>query len=94
MSFLKDINILIRELGLNNLPTDMLDGARIINLERPRRFTQTVKAVFTGLSGKRVAVWGLSYKGGTDDVRDSPAVSIDYCRRERSGMFMTSRCRR
>ena len=75
-SFLKDLNTVIHELGSNNLSTDMLNGARIINLERPRRFIHSLKAVLEGLSGKRIAVWGLSYKGGTDDVRDSPAISV------------------
>jgi UDPglucose 6-dehydrogenase len=28
------------------------------------------------LIGKTIAVWGLSFKAGTDDVRDSPAVAI------------------
>jgi UDPglucose 6-dehydrogenase len=28
------------------------------------------------LSGKVVAVWGLTFKAGTDDLRDSPAIAI------------------
>jgi UDPglucose 6-dehydrogenase len=28
------------------------------------------------LSSKRIAVWGLTFKAGTDDLRDSPAVAI------------------
>jgi UDPglucose 6-dehydrogenase len=28
------------------------------------------------LSGKIVAVWGLTFKAGTDDLRDSPAIAI------------------
>lgn len=32
-----------------------------------------------GCSGKRIAVWGLAFKAGTNDLRDSPSVSV--CRR-------------
>jgi UDPglucose 6-dehydrogenase len=31
---------------------------------------------FKDLRGKKIAVWGLAFKPGTDDVRDSPAKTI------------------
>ena len=40
---------------------------------------QKVETALEGLSGKQIAVWGLSFKPNTDDVRESPAISI--CRK-------------
>jgi UDPglucose 6-dehydrogenase len=40
---------------------------------------QKVETALQGLSGKQIAVWGLSFKPNTDDVRESPAISI--CRK-------------
>jgi UDPglucose 6-dehydrogenase len=72
----KDLDTLIHELRLNDVPTDLLDGVRVVNRERPNKFVQTVKATLGTLKGKRIAIWGLSYKGGTGDLRESPALLV------------------
>jgi len=72
----KDLDTLIHELRLNDVPTGLLDGVRTVNRERPSKFVQTVKTILGTLKDKRIAVWGLSYKGGTGDLRESPALSV------------------
>jgi len=47
-----------------------------INAEQRRRFLQKVRSALWTLRGKRLGALGLAFKGGTDDVRESPAISI------------------
>lgn len=54
----------------------LLDDVVRVNEEQRVRFVRKVRAALWTLRGKRLAVLGLAYKGGTDDIRESPAVEI------------------
>ena len=54
----------------------MLDEIVSVNEEQRRRFLKKVRTALWTLRGKRLAVLGLAYKGGTDDIRESPAIEI------------------
>ncbi len=47
-----------------------------INSDQLRRFFNKVRTALWTLRGKRLAVLGLSYKGDTDDIRESPALKL------------------
>ena len=54
----------------------LLDEVANINAEQRLRFIRKVRGALWTLKGKRLAVLGLAFKGGTDDIRESPAVAL------------------
>jgi UDPglucose 6-dehydrogenase len=63
----------------NGLQFGLLDEVVKVNEEQRHRFLRKVKKALWTLKGKRLAILGLAFKNGTDDVRESPAISIVKC---------------
>lgn len=54
----------------------LLDEVMRINEEQRQRFLRKIQNALWTLRGKRLGVLGLAFKGGTDDIRESPAILI------------------
>ena len=54
----------------------LLDEVRAVNESRVDRFLAKVRETTGGIDGRALAVWGLAFKPGTDDVRDAPSLPI------------------
>src|SRR5215469_5945364 len=55
---------------------NLLSEVEKINAQQKRRFLSKVRSALWTLRGKRLAVLGLSFKGETDDIRESPAIDM------------------
>ena len=55
----------------------ILDAVVAVNEKQKRRLGEKVLAHFGGsLKDRRIAIWGLAFKPGTDDIREAPALTL------------------
>jgi UDPglucose 6-dehydrogenase len=75
--FPKDVKALIHTLRLSGVDSSILDGVEQVN-ERQKRvlLERVVERYGEDLSGRTFAVWGLSFKPETDDMREAPSLTI------------------
>ena len=75
--FPKDSRALLKIANEAGYSFDLLEGVVAVNEEQFLRVTHKIRAAAGGsLRGRTVAVWGLTFKARTDDLRDSPSISI------------------
>ena len=75
--FPKDSRALLKIAREAGYQFDLLDGVITINEEQFQRVTDKIRVAAGGdLSNATVAVWGLTFKARTDDLRDSPSLAI------------------
>jgi len=72
----RDIAFLSRIGTEHHLPTHLIAAVRASNDEHKNWPRRKLQSLLGDLRGKRVAVWGLTYKPGTDTLRRSSAVEL------------------
>jgi UDPglucose 6-dehydrogenase len=72
----KDVAAL-RYLGQTyGIATPVLSAVQEVNQTQRTSAVRRLREALGTLEGRSIAVWGVTFKGGTEDVRESPAVEI------------------
>lgn len=74
--FPKDVKALIKTGEELNHPLRILQAVDDVNQDQKRVLFHKISKAFKNLKGKTIAVWGLSFKPNTDDLREAPAIDL------------------
>jgi UDPglucose 6-dehydrogenase len=74
--FPKDLKALIKFSGDTGYDFQILKAVDRVNQAQKVRFITKLEQHFGSLKGRTVAVWGLSFKPRTDDMREAPAIPL------------------
>ena len=73
--FPKDVRALARTAEELGYEMKVLKAVEEVNNAQKRRVFEKLLRIFGGdLSGRKIAVWGLSFKPETDDIREAPSL--------------------
>ena len=75
--FPKDMQALIHTARSRGYAPRLLEAAEAINQDQRRIFVERITDYYHGdLQGRVFALWGLSFKPQTDDIREAPALAL------------------
>lgn len=75
--FPKDVKALIKTGEENGLDMEVISAVERVNNAQKRIVYEKLKKAFgENIKGKVIAVWGLSFKPETDDMREAPSVVV------------------
>ncbi len=75
--FPKDVKALVRMGAECGVPLDVLAAVESANERQKRVLIQKIRcALGDELEGRRIALWGLAFKAGTDDMREAPSLTL------------------
>lgn len=75
--FPKDVKALIKTADENNYPMRVLKAVEAVNDDQKTVLFKKVMDYFkNNIKGRKIALWGLSFKPQTDDMREAPSLVI------------------
>lgn len=75
--FPKDVKALVRTAMECGAPLQVLAAVEAANERQKKVLMEKVMRALGGkLKGRRIAVWGLAFKPGTDDMREAPSLTL------------------
>ena len=75
--FPKDVKALASTADASGYEAALVRSVDQLNLRQKQRFYDKVRRYFDGrLKGRTIALWGLAFKPGTDDLREAPSLVV------------------
>ena len=75
--FPKDVQALAMSADENKYDFKILNAVMEVNGIQKKILVEKMRSFYKGdLKGKKFALWGLSFKPGTDDIREAPALYV------------------
>jgi UDPglucose 6-dehydrogenase len=75
--FPKDTKALVKIAEGAGYDFGLLKGVITVNDQQYERIVSKIRMACDGtLQGKTIAIWGITFKAGTDDQRDSPSIEV------------------
>jgi UDPglucose 6-dehydrogenase len=74
--FPKDVKALLKFSHEHKYDFQILRAVEAVNEAQKGRMVVRMEKHFGSLKGRQIAVWGLSFKPKTDDMREAPAITI------------------
>ena len=75
--FPKDVKALVQLATDRGVPLEVLRAVEAANERQKRILVEKVRSALGGvLKGRRIAIWGLAFKAGTDDMREAPSLTL------------------
>jgi UDPglucose 6-dehydrogenase len=74
--FPKDVKAMLKFASSRSYEFQILKAVECVNERQKVRLLAKMQKHFGSLEGRRIAVWGLSFKPKTDDMREAPAVPL------------------
>jgi UDPglucose 6-dehydrogenase len=74
--FPKDVKALVRTAKDCKMPLRVLEAVENANDVQKHRLFEKLTTLVGTVKGKRIALWGLSFKPNTDDMREAPSLVL------------------
>lgn len=74
--FPKDTQALIADARDRGINLQITEAAESVNHDHKIYSAEKIIATLNGVFGKQIGIWGLAFKGNTDDMREAPSLTI------------------
>lgn len=75
--FPKDVRALAKSAAAEGYDAQLLNAVEEVNLRQKQRVFEKISKHYEGdLAGRTIALWGLAFKPGTDDMREAPSRAL------------------